>query len=132
MLTSILILLFFLVIALLMATRKIPTLVALPILAIGIALIAGVPLVLVKDKQQLGILAHIIDGGSTRLAAAYSSVIVAAWLGQLMNHTGVSKTIVKSAAELGGDRPFLVTVLVTAAVAFLFTTMAGLGAVIMI
>jgi H+/gluconate symporter-like permease len=132
MLTSILILSLFLVIAILMITRKLPTLLALPILAVGVALIAGVPLVLVQDKVDTGILKHIIEGGATRLASAYISVIMGAWLGQLMNHTGVSKTIVKGAAELGGDRPFLVTVLITVAIAVLFTTISGLGAVIMI
>jgi H+/gluconate symporter-like permease len=133
MLTSISILALFIIIAILMVTRKLPTLVALPILAIAVALIAGVPLVSVgKDNVDNGILKFIIEGGATRLASAYASVIVGAWLGQLMNQTGVSKTIVKGAAELGGDKPFLVTVLVTAAIAILFTTISGLGAVIMV
>jgi len=132
MLTPVLILAFFLVIVALMVTKKLPVLLALPILAIGVALTAGVPLVLVKDERQIGLLAHVIGDGSTRLAAAYASVMLAAWLGQFMNHTGISKTIVKTAAELGGDRPFLVTVLITAAIALLFTTIGGLGAVIMV
>lgn len=133
MLTSIAILVLFLVIAALMITRKLPTLIALPILAIGVAAIAGVPLVAFnKDNVDIGILNYVIQGGATKLSTAYCAVILGAWLGQLMNQTGISKTIVKGAAELGGDRPFLVTVLVTIAVSVLFTTIDGLGAVIMI
>ena len=48
-----------------------------------------------------------------------------------MNHVGISKTIIKTAAELGGDRPFLVTIFVCIAIALLYTTVSGLGAVIM-
>lgn len=133
MLTSVLILLLFLVIAALMVTRKLPTLLALPILAVVVAAIAGVPLMSVdKNKIDTGILNFVIQAGATKLAAAYCAVILGAWLGQLMNHTGISKTIVKGAAELGGDKPFLITILVTAAVALLFTTIDGLGAVIMV
>lgn len=131
---AILILLLFLIIAGLMLSRKLPTLVALPILAIGIALIAGVPLSLVDPKTKLdtGILAYIIDGGAIKLSAAYVAVMFGAWLGQIMNQTGISKSIVKTAAELGGDRPLIMTLCITAAIALLFTTISGLGAVIMV
>jgi len=133
MLVSVAILLLFLLIAILMVTRKLPTLIALPVLAIGVAAIAGVPLFAVNsNNEDMGILNYVIQGGATRLATAYCAVILGAWLGQIMNHTGISKTIVKGAAELGGDRPFLVTILVTIAVSVLFTTIDGLGAVIMI
>lgn len=131
MLTAILILVLFLVVAALMVTRKLPTLVALPILAVGVAAIAGVPLTDGNPEKDMGILNHVLQGGATRLATAYCAVILGAWLGQLMKNTGISKTIVRGAAELGGDKPFIVTILVTAAVAVLFTTVDGLGAVIM-
>jgi len=131
---AVLILVLFLAIAGLMITRKLPTLIALPILAIGIAVIAGVPLKMVDPKTNVdtGLLAYVIDGGAIKLAAAYAAVMFGAWLGQIMNQTGISKAIVKIAAELGGDRPFIITILVAAAIALLFTTVGGLGAVIMI
>ncbi|AEM77995.1 hypothetical protein [Thermoanaerobacter wiegelii] len=131
---AVLILVLFLAIAGLMITRKLPTLIALPILAIGIAVIAGVPLKMVdpKTKVDTGLLAYVIDGGAIKLAAAYAAVMFGAWLGQIMNQTGISKAIVKTAAELGGDRPFIITILVAVAIALLFTTVGGLGAVIMI
>lgn len=127
MLTPILILAVFLIIAILMISRKLPTLIALPILAIVVAALAKVPLS--GDKS---ILSLVIEGGATRLASAYVAVIFGAWLGQIMNLTGISKTIIKLAAELGGDRPFLISILMSIAIALLFTTIGGLGAVIMI
>jgi len=131
MLTAILMFGLFLVIAGMMVTRKLPTLIALPILAVGVAVIAGVPLVDAGGEKDMGILNYVIQGGAARLATAYCAVILGAWLGQFMNQTGVSKKIVKGAAELGGDNPLLVTVLITLAVALLFTTIEGLGAAIM-
>jgi H+/gluconate symporter-like permease len=133
MLQGLLIILVFLVIAVLMITRKIPTLLALPVLAIAICAIAGVPLIGKDDKGvNIGFLHTVIDAGATRMAAAYAAVMFGAWLGQLMNQTGVTATIIKKSAELGGDRPFVVTIIMVVAVALLFTTLAGLGSVIMV
>lgn len=127
MLSGILILVLFFVLAGLMFTKKLPTFLALPILAIGIALVARVPI-----TGSEGLLQLIIHDGTTRLAAAYVAVIFGAWLGQIMIQTGISKNIIKIAAELGGDRPLVVTIFLSIAVALLFTTIGGLGAIIMI
>ena len=53
------------------------------------------------------------------------AVIFGAWLGQLMNKTGVTENIIKKSAELGGDRPLVVTLIMVVAVAILFTTLSG-------
>ncbi len=127
MLPAILIIVLFLILALLMLTRKLPTLLAIPVMAIGIALIAGVPL-----GGEEGILKNVIQGGVTRLAGAYVAVIFGAWLGQIMTQTGISRAVIKFAAELGGDRPLLIIFLLGVAIAVLFTTIGGLGAFIMV
>lgn len=133
MLQPILILILFAIVTVLMFNRKLPTLVALPLLAVGIAIIAGVPLNQVdKDGVDTGILVGVIESGTTKLVSAYVAVIFGAWLGQIMNQTGISKNIVKMAAELGGDRPLIITILLTSAVGILFTTIGGLGAIIMV
>lgn len=133
MLQGILIIVFFLAIAVLMILRKIPTLVALPTLAVGICAIAGVPLVGKNDKGvAIGFLQTVLEAGAVRMASAYAAVIFGAWLGQLMNKTGVTETLIKKSAEFGGDRPLVVTLVLAAVVALLFTTLAGLGSVIMV
>lgn len=130
---AILMILFFLVIALLMFTRKLPSLLALPVLAIGIALIAGVPLKgFNAEGQDIGLVTNIIEAGAVRLAPAYTAVMIGAWLGQVMYQTGIARRIIKLAAELGGDRPFWIAITVLIALTVLFTSMGGLGAVIML
>lgn len=133
MLQGSLIIIVFLIIAALMITKKIPTLLALPVLAVAICLIAGVPVVGTDEKgTSIGFLQTVIEAGSIRMASAYIAVIFGAWLGQIMNKTGVTANIIKKSAELGGDRPLIVTLVMVIAVAVLFTTLSGLGSVIMV
>lgn len=124
---GIIICLFILVIAVLMVSRKLPTLLALPLLAVGISIIAGVPAL--GDE---GYLKLVVQGGASRLADSAFSVIFGAWLGMILNETGISETMVKKGAELGGDRTLVVTIILYTISAFLFTTLIGLGPVIMI
>lgn len=133
MLQGILIIVAFLAVAVLMITRKIPTLLALPVLAVVICLIAGVPFVgKDADGKSIGFLQNVIENGSIKMASAYIAVIFGAWLGQIMNKTGVTANIIKKAAELGGDRPLVITLIMVVAVAILFTTLSGLGSIIMV
>lgn len=133
MFQGVLIILLFLAISGLMITRKMPTLLALPLLAVGIAIIARVPVMGVDaDGNAIGFLQTIVEAGSTRMAGAYIAVIFGAWLGQMMNKSGVTENMIRKAAELGGDRPFVVTIILSIVVALLFTTLAGLGSIIMV
>lgn len=126
--------LFFALIIGLIISKKLPAIFALPILAVGVALIAGVPLSLIDPEtgKDTGILSHVVNDGVTRLATSYAIGFVGAWIGQLMNQTGITKQIVKFAAELGGDRPLVVSLVLCVAIAFLYTTVGGIGAMIMI
>lgn len=113
----------FLVMAVLMYLNRLPALIALPIMAIAIAVVARVPW---RD------LVTIVSAGSIRLHLWYTTAILGAILAELVAKTGVAERLVKTAAELGGDRPLALSLLLTAVVAVLFTTMGGLGAVIMV
>ena len=133
MVQGILIIVFFVVIAALIMTKKIPTLLALPLLAIIICVIAGVPMVGKNaDGAEIGWLQTVFEAGTTRMASAIMAGIFGAWLGSLMNKTGVTTTMIKKSAELGGDRPFVVTIALFAVVALLFTVLGGLGCIIMV
>ncbi len=133
MLQGVLIIVFFLIIAALMMTKKIPTLLALPLLAVIICIIAGVPAVGTDaEGKAIGWLQTVVEAGSVRMGSAIMAVIFGAWLGQLMNKTGVTETIIKKSAELGGDRPLIVTIIIAVACALLFTTLNGLGSIIMV
>lgn len=128
-----LIIVVFLVIAALMMTKKIPTLLALPLMAVLICIIAGVPMFGTDaDGKEIGWLTSVFEAGTVKMAAAIMAVIFGAWLGQLMNKTGVTENIIKKSAELGGDKPLVITIIMAVAVALLFTTLSGLGSIIMV
>ena len=133
MLQGSLIIVAFVIIAALMITKKIPTLLALPLMAVVICIIAGVPAVGVDaEGNSIGWLQTVVENGTVRMGSAIMAVIFGAWLGQLMNKTGVTENIIKKSAELGGDRPLIVTLIMVVACAVLFTTLSGLGSIIMV
>lgn len=133
MLQGSLIIIAFIIIAALMMTKKIPTLLALPLLAVVICIIADVPAVGTDaDGNAIGWLQTVVEAGTVRMGSAIMAVIFGAWLGQLMNKTGVTESIIKKSAELGGDRPLIVTLIMVVACAILFTTLSGLGSIIMV
>jgi Mg2+/citrate symporter len=130
MLQAILILVVFAVFAVLMMTRRISTLLALLTMGILIALIGGIKVYPFDAKD--GLIVDTLAGGVVRMAAAYTAVMFGAWMGQVLNQTGISKDIIRRAAELAGDKPLAVAIVLAIVTALLFTNLAGLGSVIMV
>ncbi|MDQ6823097.1 MAG: citrate transporter, partial [Candidatus Eremiobacteraeota bacterium] len=123
MISGILILLVFAVFALLMYTRVVPALLALPLMAVLMAAVAGVP--------AAGIAGIVVDG-SASLATVYVTVIFGAMLGRVTLDTGIAKSIVNFAAEFAGERPLTIALVLSVVVAVLFVSLGGLGAIIMV
>lgn len=133
MVQGVLILVFMLVIMGLMVTRKMPSVIALIVLAIGICLLGGVPIVGVDaDGNKIGFLDTVIVAGSAKLASSIIISIFAGWLGCIMDVTGITNTMIKKGAELGGDKTLVVTLILFAITSVLFSVVTGLGSVIMI
>ncbi len=107
----------------LMIARKLPALLAVPIMAIAMAAIAG------AGWPAVG---AVIATGVVQLAPVYATVIFGALLSRVVLQTGIAETIVTYAAEFGGDQPVVLALILCAAVAALFTSVTGLGAIIMI
>lgn len=124
MIFAILIFLVFFIMAVLMYLNKLSALLSLPIMAVLISLIAKIPL---GEIIQV-----VIQDGILKLNAVYTTVIFGAALAQVISKSGVAETIVKKAAELGGDRPLSIAFVLSVVIALLFTTLGGLGAVIMV
>ncbi len=114
----------FLLLSVLMFFRKIPALLALPVMAFLIPLISGVNII--------DVLTLVIGQGSTRLAQAYTIAIYGSMLSILMQKTGVAERFIKIGAELSGDKPFAIALVMLILVTLLFTTLGGLGAIIMV
>ena len=117
----------FIIMVVLMVRGKLTFVISLPVLAFGIALFAGVPMV-----GEDGMMQVVFEEGVVKMSNSYAALIISAWMGAMMNNTGISKTIIKTTAELGGDKPFLVTVFLAGACTVIFTTISGLGGVIMV
>lgn len=118
-----LVLIVFLFFAAAMYLRWLPALLAVPAMAIVMSVAAGVPL------AQLG---DIVVGGSAALAPVYVAVVFGALLGRVTLDTGIARAMINLAAEYGGERPFVFALVVCAVVAVLFTSLSGLGAIIMV
>ena len=127
MFQGIVIVLIFVVLAGLMMSKKIPAVLALPIMAVAISIAAGLPL-----NGEEGILDFVISQGALKLSGTYVPILFACWLSQILYRSGVTDTIIKKAAEFGGDKPFVISVLLCAVTVFLFTTLYGTGAVAMV
>ncbi len=123
MTTAIALIVIFAGMAVLMYLNRLPAIIALPIMAVAVALAARV---------SWADVAGIVSDGAFALHKAYATAILGAILAEIVSKTGVAETMVKKAAELGGDRPLALSLVLTAVVALLFTTLGGLGAVIMV
>lgn len=133
MIQCIAILVVFLALLALIMAKKIPTPIALIIMAVLICIIAGVPAIGADaNGNDIGWLSTVIEAGSYRMASAMLALIFGSWMGQMMKVGGVTETIIKKSAELGGDKPVVVTAIMAVVVAVLFTSLHGLGAVIII
>jgi hypothetical protein len=113
----------FAVCALLMYFRVLPAILAVPLMALGFGALAGV---------GWGGLAQILADGSVRLAPVFAYVIFGALLSRVTISAGIAETIVAYAAEFGGESPVVLALVMAAAVAALFTSLYGLGAIIMV
>ena len=133
MLQGILIIVFMIAIMALMVTRKMPTVVALLVLTVGICLIGGVPAFAVDETgAEVGFIKAVIQSGAIKLADAMIVSVFAGWLGMIMEKTRISETMIKKGAELGGDKSLVVTLILFTVASLLFTVVNGLGTVIMV
>lgn len=110
--------------AALMYSRRISALLALPIMAVIIAAIGQIP--------PPEILKDVVSGGVTKLHNAYTTSMIGAILAELINKLGIAKAMVRWVAEFSGDSPYALGLLMTLVTALLFSSLGGLGAVIMV
>ena len=130
----------FFVFAALMYSGKLPAVIALPLMAAVLYLVGGVfyhgvsfkypgsnSVVLLREFVNV-----VLEEGMPRLWHYMVTVFLGAVMASLLKESGVSRTIIRFASELGGDNKMVMCFLLTIATAFLFMTLGGLGAVIMV
>lgn len=114
----------FILMTLLMFYRILPAILALPILAVLLALIGGVA------PYDVG--EYVVGKGVLKLHGAYVIAIFGGMLSILLQKTAVAENLIKKGAELSGDNPWIVSVTMLILIILLFTTLGGLGAIIMV
>ncbi len=121
--------------------KALPAILALPVFAVLIALTSLLPKAFGQLREDgfegfgsalTPLYGNVIQDGATMLAAAIAAVIFGAILASHIKATGVAEQIVRFAAEFGGDSPFALAIILSLVTALLFTTLGGLGAVIMV
>ncbi len=125
------ILLVFVIFVALMMTRKLTTLLALPIMAILLAAIAGIPFQS-NNPDTFTITGGVLAGGVMKLSTAIAGLIFGAWFGQILSKVGITKTIIRKAAELAGDKPLTIAIIFFLAASVIFSAANGLGMVILV
>ncbi|SFG16318.1 transporter [Oribacterium sp. WCC10] len=115
----------------LMMTKKLPAILALPVMGILIAAVAGVPFVS-ADKETQTITNFVITQGAAKLSGTIVVTIFGAIFARVIQKEGISDAIIRKAAELAGDKAIAIALALTAAIAIIFTSMSGAGPVIMV
>ncbi len=124
MLTGIFTIIIYLLMAVLIYRKVLSALLALPLMAVALAIIGGVP---AND-----ILNEVIGKGALKLSTTYTTTMFGSILAELLNRLGIAKSIVTVVAEFAGDNRFFLGLILTLITALLFSTLGGLGAVIMV
>lgn len=128
----ILILVAFAVFVGLMVAKKLPTILALPLLGVLTAVIAGVPFMTPAEEGGQTIMSYVIGSGVSRLAGTIIATIFGGMFAKVIQKQGISDAIIRKAAELAGDKPYAIAFVLTAATALIFSAIGGAGPVIMV
>lgn len=119
------------ILVVLMMMRKLPTILALPIMAISIAMIAGIPF-RSANAEEFTIVKNVLEAGSMRMSTAIAGLFFGAWFGKALTKVGVTNTIIKKAAELAGDKPLAIALAFLGVASVIFAASNGLGMVILV
>ena len=132
--TVALIVVVFIVLCALMYTKKLNAMFALPIMALLIAIIAGIPWADTVDGETTvsGIQSLLFVSGPLRLGSTIIAFIFGAILSQQVKNAGIAEAVVRKVSEMAGDRPLILSLALYIVLALLFTTLGGLGAIMML
>ena len=76
----------------------------------------------IRDREQ----------GAMRLSSAIAGLVFGSFFGQVLNRVGIVKGIIKKAAELAGDKPLIIALVLYVAASVIFAGSNGLGMVILV
>lgn len=123
-----------------MITKKLPALLTLPLMAffamMGMAIYGNMPYFFGEVESSIisweVIWKDVFGEGVKMLAGAMIIAFLGGAISFMMQKSGVAEQMVKNGAELIGDNPLAVAIFCMSLVGLMFTTLGGLGAVIMV
>lgn len=118
----------FALMVILMMTRKLPTILALPIMAVGIAFIAGIPF----KGGEFSITNDVLEAGAMRMSTAIAGLFFGGFFGKVLSKVGVTRTIIRKAAEMAGDKPLPIALVFLVVCSIIFAASNGLGMIILV
>lgn len=102
----------------------------------GLAAIAGVTTWNASSEQVAAGMIDINNGifqqGPELWGTTAVVIIFGSWFGRILVDTGIARSIIRTAVELGGDRPALTCILLSIVTGLIFTSAYGAGSVVAI
>lgn len=98
----------------------------------GLGALADVTTWNTTDAMVIDINNGIFEQGPELWGATAAIIIFGSWFGRVMVDTGIARTIIRKAVELGGDRPSITCILLCIVTSLIFTSAYGAGAVVAI
>lgn len=109
---------------------------AMAVIWAGLGAIAGVTTWNASPEQVAAGMIDINNGifqqGPELWGSTAAVIIFGSWFGRVLVDTGIARTIIKTAVELGGDNPALTTILLCLVTGLIFTSAYGAGSVVAI
>lgn len=102
----------------------------------GLGALAGVTVWSANPDQIAAGMIDINDGifeqGPELWGSTAAIIIFGSWFGRILVDTGIARTIIRTAVELGGDKPAFTCILLALVTSLIFTSAYGAGSVVAI
>ncbi len=132
MATSLALLTLFLFFSILMVNRWMPAMLALPCLGLAVAMVVGLHHHMNWSQLQELMSVEILGKGSVAMARSIVVAIFGGALAQLVTQKGMTRALVASAAEYGGDHKVGIGIAMLVVVAINFTSLSGVAAILLV
>ena len=121
----------FAVCVVLMMMRKLPTILALPHHGGRHRPGGGIPFIS-SDAEAFTVAKDVLESGSMRMSTAIAGLFFGGIFGKVLTKVGVTRTIIRKAAELAGDKPLPIALAFLVVCSLIFAASNGLGMVILV
>ena len=90
-------------------------------------LVMGIIWYLLSGDNFTELIDHVITGTISKYALNVVTIMFGAWFAQIIIQRKIATSIIRSAVELGGDRPAVVSVIMVWVIGFLFLSLYSVG-----